>query len=83
MNSLTVFIITISVTLLGIFLGLLVSRIESKLSWKQVLIIKYKVLILAPILNIISNKIKRKRVSLDKLYRIQNKLNNELFRNIY
>ncbi|CAI3207759.1 hypothetical protein [Clostridium neonatale] len=78
MNSLTVWIITMLSALLGIFLGLLISKINSKLSWKQVLSIKYKVMIVAPLINIISNRIIKKKKSLGILYKIRNKLMDKL-----
>lgn len=78
MNSLTVWIITMLSVVLGIFLGLLISKINSKLSWKQVLSIKYKVMIVAPLINIISNRIIKKNKSLGILYKIRNKLMDKL-----
>ena len=78
MDSSIVFITTVICVLVAIFLGLLISKIDLKLSWKQVIIIKYKVLIIAPLINTISNCITRKKQSLGKLYKIRNKLMNIL-----
>lgn len=78
MNNLIVYSIAIACILIVIFLGLLISKINSKLSWKQVILIKYKVMIVVPLINIISNCIVKNKELLDKLYEFRNKLMNIL-----
>lgn len=73
MENLIVWITTTSI-LLGIFLGLIISKLKTKLSWKQMLLIKYKVMIVAPLINLISNHIVKKKKSIGRLYKIKNKL---------
>lgn len=73
-------VITILIPIIiGIGLGLIISKIETKLPWKELLIIKYKVLVLAPILRFICSNILRKKRKLDKLYKLRNKLQEKIF----
>lgn len=74
-NAITIIIPVI----IGIGLGLIISKIETKLPWKELLIIKYKVLILVPILRFVCNNILRKKRRLGKLYKFRNKLQEKIF----
>lgn len=69
--------VTVSV-LIGISIGLTLYKLETKLSWKQVILIKFKVLVMIPIINMISKRITSKKRSLGRLYEIRNKLNDKL-----
>ena len=63
-----------TICILCIALGLVLSKIQTKLGWREIIILEYKNLILTPILKIISNRISKKQASLNKLYKFRNKL---------
>lgn len=73
-------VITILIPIIiGIGLGLIISKIETNLPWKELLIIKYKVLVLAPILRFVCGSILRKKRRLGKLYKLRNRLQEKIF----
>lgn len=78
MRIFTLYIVVIFGVLFFSFLGLLSSKLNSNLSWKQLLLIKYKVMIVIPLVNVISNCITKKKTSLGMLYKIRNKLMDKL-----
>lgn len=60
--------------ILGIGLGLIISKHDTKLTWKQLLRLKYEMLILMPILKLIYKRIRKEKIKLGKLYKLRNKL---------
>lgn len=68
----------IMIIIAGATLGLIISKIETKLSWKQLLQIKYESLILVPILKLVDKNIKKVKLKLSKLYKIRSKIRNKI-----
>ena len=60
--------------LINIFLGLLIYKIENKLSSNQVILLKFRVLFILPIISIFSQRIRRNKKTLNKMYRYRNRL---------
>lgn len=61
-----------------ISIGLIISKIRTGLSWIQLLKLKCEILILAPILRLIDNSIRRRKVKIGRLYKIKNKLEQKI-----
>lgn len=70
--------IVIELFIVFIGIGLIISKIRTGLSWSLLLKLKYEILILTPILRLIDNSIRRKKVKIGRLYKIKNKLEQKL-----
>lgn len=79
-NAIEVIEISFIVIIGGVILGLVISKIEMKLQWKQLLILKYEVLILAPILRFIYKRIRSMKKRLGRLYKIRNKIQDKFYK---
>lgn len=79
-NVIEVIEISFVVIIVGVILGLVISKIETKLQWKQLLILKYEVLILAPILRFIYKRIVNMKKRLGALYKIRNKVQDKFYK---
>lgn len=78
MDNSQVLVTVLTSVLTGMSIELILYKIQTKLTWKQVIAIKYKVLIIAPMLNLVSKRIAKKRKSLGRLCEIRNRLNEKL-----